>query len=150
MRQSIVVLITLAMCLLLAAPAVAVTDEELAAQRAVVAAEQATMDSLTSQSYADPLQATLEEDEVLPAYDVSVLVASRHPVSGVRDNSGCVDVDIPYSTWNAGDKALWDLQLQASGIDVVDVSTGRYIVHSAEVPALLALVRARIVAIIAE
>ena len=140
---------SLILCLLVVCPAwgdadslLAVNDERLVAQTAVIAAETAVLDSLISQGYAYGLQGLI--DSTLEANNVSILVVSPHPVTGVRDNSGSVDVDIPYGVWSSTAQENWALRLDASGIDATPVSAGRYIVHQKDVPAFLALVKTTI------
>ena len=142
MRTLSVLLLGLALCCLVACPAMGATAEEIVAQAAVVAAEQAVLDSLVSQGYADALQLAVDEDSLLTANGVHIYCASPHPLTGIRDNSGSVDVDIPYSQWDSATKLLWDARLSAAGnIDALEISTGRYLLHRTEVPALLELVR---------
>jgi len=116
-----------------------VTREELAAQAAAVAEAQAALDSLFSLANAQALAALADSNEALAAASVQVLIATPSSVSGLRDPD-YVDVDIPYSTWDAATRRLWVLTLREDGIAAINAGLGRYTLHRGNVPAFLTLV----------
>jgi len=130
------------MCVIVAAMAsasVAVTDEELAEQTAVVTAEQATLDSLTSVAHAETWQAVIDStDSLLTANLVTAELVTPAAVTGLRDPI-FIDVDLTsaYGTWDAVTRRLWAIELREAGTGALFVSTGRYSIHTAEAQRLL-------------
>lgn len=141
---------SIALAVALVAPALAqVTPEELAAQAAAVAEAQAALDSLTSLAYAEALAALADSNETLAAAGVQVLIVTPAAGTGLRD-AEYVDVDIPYTEWDAATRRLWVLELRESGVAAIFASVGRYSVHRGNVPAFLALVETFIDGLAAE
>ena len=128
------------MSILVASASWAVTVEELAAQAALVLSEQAALDSLTSLSRAETLQATVDTDSTLAANSVLVLVSSIRPGSGVRDPD-FVCLDVPRSTWGTIAQIRWDVAVAAYPV-IATATAGRYLVHYRVAPTVLASVRA--------
>ena len=127
--------IIVALTVLMAAASWAVTVEDIAKQAAVVAAQQAVLDSMTSQSHADALQATVDADSTLATNSVRILVASVRVESGVRDPE-YVCVDVPRGKWGALAQRMWDFEVRSLPV-IATAIPGRYLVHRVRVPAVL-------------
>jgi hypothetical protein len=131
-----------ALLVLAAAAAWGVTEEELAAQAAVVAAEQGALDSLTSQSYADALQATVAADSALTANEVRVLVYA--PEIGTRD-AQYVYVDVQRDDMGPIAQIRWDIEVSTYPAEAAAIR-GRYLVHRLKAALVLEDTRAFLIA----
>jgi hypothetical protein len=121
--------------LLLAGAAGAVTQDEIDAQRAVVAKQQAVLDSLLSLHRAE--QVVL--NPTLAAGKVRALVASAASKTGLRDPQ-YVNIEVPYVTWDESKKALWRAELIQSRLKVLATETaGLYRVRQDAIEAFLVL-----------
>ena len=126
----------------------AVTPEDITEQAAVVAAAQASLDSLSSLGHAEAWQTIIDStDSLLTANRVTVEIVTIDPTLGAIRDPLYVDVDLStaYASWGVNTRGNWALDLRTAGTGAIARTAGRYSVHDSDVQKFLDFTEAFIV-----